>query len=293
MTSPSVIVHGGAGDLAPERAAGHVAGCERAVTAALEVLRAGGNALDAAQRAVELMEDDPRYNAGRGSALNRDGAVELDAAMMEGAGLRVGSVCASPPYRHPVAVARAVLEARGHVVFAGPGVARFAESVGFEGVPAESLVTEAARRRWEAVRDGVAEAGWSGGTVGAVVFDGVSVAAATSTGGVVNKLPGRVGDSPIPGAGTWADDEAGGVSATGHGEPILRLGVGFRVVELMRAGVDPDEAARRVIDLLAARVQGRAGLVCLDRFGRPGRAWNTRTMSWAWGDREGARGSGA
>lgn len=288
-----MIVHGGAGDLAKEKATGHIAGCERAVTAALEVMRAGGRALDAVQRAVEVMELDPKFNAGRGSALNEDGGVELDAAVIDGATLRVGAVCAAPPYKHPVAVARAVLEAQRHAVLAGPGVERFAKTLGFESVPMESLVTEAARRRWEAVRDGRAEAGWSGGTVGAVVFDGVNLAAATSTGGVVNKLVGRVGDSPLPGAGTWADDEAGGVSVTGHGESILRLGVGFRVGELLRAGASPDEAARRVIDLLAARVQGRAGLVCLDRNGRPGRAYNTRSMPWAWGDRAGARASDA
>jgi beta-aspartyl-peptidase (threonine type) len=289
---PSVIVHGGAGNVAPERRAKHVAGCERAVAAALEVLQAGGRALDAAQRAVEVLEDDPLFNAGRGSCLNEDGGVELDAALMDGDGLRYGAVCAMPSVRHPIAVARAVMEEGRHAIYAGEGALRFAEARGFARVPDAELITEQARERWEAVRAGRAEAGWSGGTVGAVAFDGTHVAAATSTGGMVDKRRGRVGDSPLPGAGTYADDLAGGVSATGNGEKILRVGVGFLVVAALRGGADPMAAAEQAIATLAARVDGTGGVIALDCAGRPGRANNTETMTWAWGSTDGARESG-
>lgn len=288
----SVIVHGGAGSVAPERRADHVAGCERAVAAALEVLREGGSALDAAQRAVEVMEDDPLFNAGRGACLNEDGAVELDAALMDGAGLRYGAVCAMPAVRHPIAVARAAMEDGRHAIYAAEGAMRFAVAHGFEQVPDEALITPAARSRWMAVRAGRAEAGWPGGTVGAVAFDGAHVAAATSTGGMTNKRRGRVGDSPLPGAGTYADDLAGAVSATGHGEKILRVGVGFLVISALRGGADPMAAAAQAIEALGSRVGGDGGVIALDREGRPGRANNTDTMTWAWGSTEGERGSG-
>lgn len=290
--SASVIVHGGAGSVAPERRADHAAGCERAVAAALEVLQAGGSALDAAQRAVEVMEDDPRFNAGRGACLNELGGVELDAAIMDGAGLRYGAVCAMPPVRNPIAAARAALEDGRHAVYAGDGALRFAEAHGVPRVSDEALITPEAKARWEAVRAGQAESGWAGGTVGAVVFDGAHVAAATSTGGMMGKARGRVGDSPLPGAGTYADDLAGGASATGHGEKILRVGVAFAGIAALRSGAEAPAAAAQAIELLASRVQGTGGVIVLDRHGRPGRAHNTETMTWAWGSTAGERGSG-
>jgi len=288
----SVIVHGGAGSVAPARRAEHVAGCELALAAALAVLHGGGSALDAAQRAVEVLEDDPLFNAGRGSCLHEDGGVELDAALMDGDGLRYGAVCAMPAVRHPIAVARAVMEDGRHALYAAEGAMRFAESRGFERVPDEALITDSARLRWRAVRAGKAESGWAGGTVGAVAFDGVHVAAATSTGGMTDKRRGRVGDTPLPGAGTYADDLAGGVSATGHGEKIMRVGLGFQVIAGLRGGADPMAVAAEAVAMLASRVGGTGGVIALDRAGRPGRANNTETMTWAWGSTEGSRGSG-
>lgn len=290
--TPSVIVHGGAGDLAPERIDAHVRGCEVAIEAALEVLRGGGTAVDAAQRAVEVLEDDPRYNAGRGACLTDAGTVELDASIMDGETLRYGAVAVLPPFRHPIAVARAVMDDGRHVLYAAEGARRFALAHGFTAVDADALVTAHARARWEEVRRGLADPGYPGGTVGAVAFDGVHVAAATSTGGIMNKASGRVGDSPIAGAGTYAEDLAGGASATGQGEAILRVCLTHGLVASMRAGASAHDAAAESIEHLAARTGATGGVVALDRAGQPGHARNTRTMAWAWGALSGARRSG-
>ncbi len=292
MTVGAVIVHGGAGSVPEERRAAHVAGCARAVEAGLEVLRAGGSALDAAQRAVEVLEDDPLFNAGYGACLNEAGEVELDAAVMDGAGLRFGGVCAMPPVRHPIAVARALLEEGRHALLADHGADAFAVAHGFERLSADALITPAARARLEAVRAGRAESGWAGGTVGAVAWDGAHVAAATSTGGMVGKARGRIGDSPIPGAGTLAEDGVGGVSATGHGEAILRSGTGHHVVAALRAGASASDAAASAIAALHSGTGSTGGVIVLDGAGRPGRANNTETMSWAYGTSTGERDAG-
>jgi beta-aspartyl-peptidase (threonine type) len=276
----AVLVHGGAGDVKKESVARHVDGCRAAAEAAAAVLRAGGEAIDAAQRAVEILEDDPCYNAGTGACLDADGAISLDAAIMEGAGLRAGGVCALPPFRHPIAIARAALEDGQHVLYAGEGAARFAVERGFSPATLEEMITETARTRWNAVRASAAGAG--GGTVGAVVRDARgSVACATSTGGRVNKRPGRVGDSPLLGAGTYADDESGACSATGDGEAAMRVCLAKTASDWMRDGAHPEEAARAVIRLFARRARGTGGVILVDRDGRLGFARNTKTMTWA------------
>jgi beta-aspartyl-peptidase (threonine type) len=292
----SVLVHGGAGSVPPERIGTHVEGCRAAARAAVEVLRAGGTAIDAVERAVIVMEDDPSFNAGTGSALNAEGGIELDASVMEGSRLRAGGVCALPPFLNPIAIARAVLEDGRHVLYAGEGAARFAVDHGFTPATLEAMVTENARARWLAARAAAGETGGaasgsggtsgpasgSGGTVGAVARDARGgVAAATSTGGLVNKRAGRVGDSPVPGAGNYADDEAGACSATGQGEALMRVCAAKAAVDLLRAGVHPEEAARAIVRTLGARTAGTGGLVLVDRHGRLGLARNTPTMVWA------------
>ncbi|HEX3345030.1 MAG TPA: isoaspartyl peptidase/L-asparaginase [Polyangiaceae bacterium] len=282
----SVLVHGGAGDVAAERVARHVEGCRAAAQAAAEVLRGGGAALDAVERAVVGLEDDPSFNAGTGACLDAEGLVVLDASIMEGAGLRAGGVCALPPFLHPIAIARAVLEDGVHVLYAGEGAARFAVARGFAPSTSEAMTTEAARARWAAVRakagDHGGHDGWAGGTVGVVARDARGVvAAATSTGGRVNKRVGRVGDTPIPGAGNYADDDGGACSATGDGEAVLRLCLAKAAVDLMRARVPAEEAARAVIRQLGGRLGGTGGVILVDRDGRLGFARNTRTMTWA------------
>jgi beta-aspartyl-peptidase (threonine type) len=285
----AVLVHGGAGDVAPEHLASHVAGCRLATVASAEVLRRGGSALDAVERAVFVLEDDPLFNAATGACLNEEGVLELDAAIMEGALLRAGGVCAMPPFAHPIAIARAALEDGRHVLYAADGARRFAISHGFEPASAEAMTTPFARERWARARAKVAggdegppsRGGSAAGTVGAVARDGRgSVAAATSTGGQVNKRVGRVGDSPILGAGTYADDDAGACSATGDGEAALRVGLARTAVELMRMRAQPEQAARAAIRTMGARVAGTGGVILVDRAGRLGMAYNTKSMAW-------------
>jgi beta-aspartyl-peptidase (threonine type) len=278
----SVLVHGGAGDVPHERIARHVDGCRAAAQAGAEVLRAGGNALDAVERAVVLMEDDPSFNAGTGACLNETGLLELDASIMEGSQLRAGAVCALPPFLHPVSIARAVLDDGQHVLYAADGAARFAEERGFVASTAQAMITEIARARWEAARGKPGHHGWAGGTVGAVARDARgTVAAATSTGGRILKRAGRVGDSPILGAGNYADDDGGACSMTGDGEAVIRLCLAKSAVDLLRARSHPEEAARAVIRQMATRLGGTGGTILVDRQGRMGFARNTRTMTWA------------
>lgn len=279
----AVLVHGGAGSRGGQEGERQIAGARAAATAAAEVLVAGGSALDAVERAVVILEDDPSFNAGTGACLNEEGLIELDAAIMEGAALRGGGVCALPPFLNPVAVARAVLDEGRHVLYAGEGAARFARERGFTPSTSEAMTTPDARARWQAnlARPGAA-AGGPQGTVGAVARDlRGRVAAATSTGGIANKRAGRVGDSALLGAGTYADDDAGAASATGTGEAIIRVGLARAAIDALRGRIHPEDAARAVTRLLATRVGGRGGLILVDRDGRLGWARNTPAMSWA------------
>ncbi len=287
----AVLVHGGAGDIPEENRPQHTQGCRAAAAMSAEVLRGGGSALDAVEQAVRTLEDNPLFNAGTGACLNEEGLIELDAAMMEGSRLRAGGVCALPPFAHPIAIARAVLEDGRHVLYAAEGARRFAMEHGFLPVSSEAMTTPFARDSLALARSKLAGretapasrgAGGSAGTVGAVARDvRGTVAAATSTGGRVNKRVGRVGDSPILGAGTYADDDAGACSATGDGEAALRVGLARTAVDFLRARARPEQAAQAAIRALAARVGGSGGVIVVDRLGGLGIAYNTATMSWA------------
>ncbi len=285
-----VLVHGGAGAVPEERRPAHAEGCRRAARAGAEVLRAGGTALNAVERAVRALEDDPLFNAGTGACLDAEGHVELDASIMEGTTLRAGAVCALARFAAPVAIARAALEDGRHVLYAAHGARLFALDHGFVEVPEEALVTPAARAAFAAVRGGGAT-GWAGGTVGAVARDAAGgTAAATSTGGMINKRVGRVGDSPLIGAGTYADDAAGAISTTGHGEGMIRMGTA-RVAALTMAGDTPaEDALRAAIEALRARVGATGGAIGIDHRGRWGWARGTATMSWAVADGAGEDG---
>lgn len=277
-----ILVHGGAGNVPEERKALHEEGCRRASKIGADLLRAGGSSLDAVEAAVRALEEDPLFNAGIGACLNADGRVELDASIMEGRELRAGAVCALSSFRAPISIARAALVEGRHVLYAGEGAARFAREHHFTEVHEDMLITDAARKALLLVRAGKAGPGWAGDTVGAVARDAHGVfAAATSTGGTVNKRAGRVGDAPIIGAGTYADDEAGAVSTTGDGEGMMRLCAARSVIDRIRGGLSAERAAREMVGELSSRLAMKGGAIVLDRHGAFGLAHSTPTMSWA------------
>ena len=259
----SLVVHGGAGAIGHARYDRLLDGVRAAAAAGRAILDDGGSALDAVTAAVRVLEDDPEFNAGHGSALTHDGTVETDASIMCGATQRVGAVAAVPDLGRAIALARAVLETGEHAILAGPAALRFAAEVGIAPAAPGSLVTERARSRLAALR---ATPVRDGGTVGAVARDRDGrFAAATSTGGITGKRAGRVGDSPIPGAGTWADARVA-ISATGDGEAILRTALARTIaarVELANESID--RATRAALAELAARTGGSAGAIVLDR----------------------------
>jgi beta-aspartyl-peptidase (threonine type) len=264
-TSSAIIVHGGAGEVTADRFARLREGARRAAEAGDAILVAGGSALDAVVAAVRVLEDDPEYNAGTGSALTRDGTVETDASIMDGATQRVGAVAAVPDLGNAIALARAVLDAGEHAILAGAAAWKFAAEIGIRPAPPGSLITERARARLASAR-----ASKSGGTVGAVARDRDGrFAAATSTGGIVGKRTGRVGDSPIPGAGTWADAH-GAISATGDGEAILRVALSRTIAMRVAAGTALRSAITESLRELVAITGGSAGVIAVDAHGIAG-----------------------
>lgn len=277
----TIVVHGGAGDVSPSLVASHVEGCEKAAAAGAEILAAGGTALDAVQRAVEVLEADPLFNAGTGACLDAEERLALDAAIMDGKDLRAGAVCAIPAFEHPIAIARKVMDASAHVMLAADGAARFAIEHGFAPADEASMITEAARRKLEAAKKKSRAESWAGGTVGAVAKDVHGhVAAATSTGGMVNKLPGRVGDSPIIGAGTYADDLLGACSTTGHGEAMIRVCLAKTILDQTAASSARD-AVERSLTMMLERTTETGGAIVVAPDGSFALARTTRTMTWA------------
>ena len=270
--NPAIIVHGGAGAIKDDSLPARLAGCKTAALAGWKVLEQGGSALDAAEIAVVVLEDNPLFNAGTGSTLNSLGRVEMDAAIMEGQSLRAGSVAAVSGIKNPIKLARRILEDGRHVILAGEGALLFARQVGFSECTPESLIVEPVRRRWENKH----------GTVGCVAFDSHGqLAVATSTGGIFDKLPGRVGDSPLIGCGTYAD-EYGAVSCTGDGEAIIRIVLAKSAVDLLKAGADPQAAVEDAVALLSAQTGSTGGLILIDRQGKIGYARNTTHMPVCW-----------
>ncbi len=275
---PSLILHGGAGSPAPEFSADRRHGLQRAFTAAWSMLEQGGSALDAVVHAVMLLENDPTFNAGIGSCINRDGIVEMDASLMDGATFHAGAVGAVRTVQHPILLAQSIMQAGQHVFLVGSGAEEFVRTHGIPEIAPEQLITERQHRRWRS-----AQTHGEPGTVGAVAFDTAGhLAAATSTGGLFNKHPGRVGDSAVIGAGTYADDALGAVSATGVGEAIIRTTLARTTVELLRGGVDPTQAARQALTIFRQRTASEAGVIVIDALGRVGYAHNASAMSVAY-----------
>ena len=270
-------MHGGAGRETPADRGARRAGLERAQAAGWAVLARGGHALDAVVEAVAVLEDDPCFNAGLGSVLTVEGVVEMDASVMTGDTLVAGAVGAVTGVANPVRLARAVAYEGREVFLVGEVAAALAARHGIRTCAPEALVTEDARRRWRERRAA------SGETVGAVACDAAGhVAAATSTGGVAGKRRGRIGDSAVIGAGTYADDALGAGSATGPGEAIIRTGLVRAALELVRGGLDPARAARLALDELDRRTGAAAGLILVDALGRVGSAHTTQSMPVTW-----------
>ncbi len=266
--TPSIIVHGGAGPIKDDSLEARLAGCQEAALAGWQIVEHGGAALDAVEAAVVVLEDNPLFNAGTGSTLNSLGKVEMDAAIMEGQSLRAGAVAAVSGIKNPIKLARQVMENGRHVMLAGDGALIFARQIGFAEVSSESLTSERERNRWQNAH----------GTVGCVAFDREGkLAVATSTGGIFNKLPGRVGDSPLLGCGTYANKH-GAVSCTGHGEAIMRILMARAALEYLQNGIEPFEAARRAVDDLEQLTGSTGGLILIDRCGQVAYARNTSHM---------------
>lgn len=285
MSKPALLVHGGGWAIPDDMVEAHLNGVRAAITAGWQQLERDGSALDAVEAAVKVMEDDEAFDAGRGSFLNRDGRVQLDALMMDGATLRAGGVGCVERIRNPIHVARIVLEDSPHVYFVGPGAERFAAEHGVPLIDNEELVIdrEVQRlRRMQTLGESKIDVfSASHDTVGAVALDSTgNLAAATSTGGTLNKTPGRVGDSSLIGCGCYADNQSAAVSATGWGEPIMKLVLGKWAADRVATGVPPQQAASEAISYLQKRLSGHGGIIVLDAQGRLGIAHNTPRMAW-------------
>jgi len=283
-TSFALAVHGGAGTI-PQAESSHSRrvsyhdALRRALTAGRSILATGGSALEAVTEAVAALEDDPLFNAGRGSVFTRAGTQEMDACVMDGMDRRAGAVAGVFGPRNPVRAARAVMERSRHVLLIGAGALAFCRENGVAFCEPDYFRTEA---RWQELQRALEHPGREPpqyGTVGAVALDrGGNLAAATSTGGMTGKAPGRVGDTPIIGAGTYADNATCAVSATGHGEFFIRHVAAFAIAARLRhGGQSLDQAARAVIDELAA-AGGSGGVVAVDHAGALALPFNTAGM---------------
>jgi beta-aspartyl-peptidase (threonine type) len=267
----------------------HLNGVRNARAAGWRVLERGGSALDAVEEAVVVLEDDESFDAGRGSFLNRDGKVQLDAFIMDGATLRGGGVGCVERLRNPVRAARKILSDSPHVYFVGEGAERFAAEHGIALCRNEDLIIP---REVERLREYQAQETMHGNdlfaptishdTVGAVALDREgNIAASTSTGGTLNKAPGRLGDSSLIGCGCYADNLSAAASTTGWGEPIMKLVLAKWAADRVQSGTAPDVVAREAMAYLKQRVDGHGGMILLDAQGRFGIGHNTPRMAWA------------
>jgi beta-aspartyl-peptidase (threonine type) len=291
-----LAIHGGAGtiersNMTPERERDYRAGLERALTAGYEILKRGGSSLDAAEAAIRVLEDDPHFNAGKGSVFTSAGTNEMDAAIMDGKTLAAGAVASLKHIKNPISLARLVMEKSGHVMMDSEGAEAFAKENGIELVDQKYFFTQ---DRWDALQKikAAEKSRTSGtgkkfvitdqdrhGTVGAVALDqNGNLAAATSTGGTTNKRPGRIGDTPVIGAGTYANNATCAVSATGDGEYFIRATVGRDVSALMEyRGMSLKDAAQAALDKVA-KLGGTGGLIAIDHQGNITLPFNTAGM---------------
>ena len=294
----AVIVHGGAGiyGIPDSHVSMYTEGCEAAARKAKEVLDNDGSALDAVEAAVRVLEDNPAFNSGHGSVLNIAGEVEMDAMIMDGRDLSMGSVAAVKGIANPVSLARKVKEETNHVMLVGEGANIFADEMGFPKVTIEELTSKFSKDKWGKYNKyGEVVVGefnkpttHCSDTVGAVVRDlSGNIAAATSTGGITHKRVGRVGDSPLVGSGAYADNSLGGVSCTGHGESIARVNLAFRVLNLLSSSSSAQAAADQSLEYMRKKVYGKGGLIMITNKGEIVQSFTTPRMAWASINKEG------
>ncbi len=285
----ALIVYGGAWDIPDALVEPHRVGVQRALMVGMSVLNDGGSSVEAVEAAIMVMEDDETFDAGVGSFLNLSGEVELDASIMDGKAFRAGAVAAVQNIRNPIKLARTVMEESENVLLVGKGAVRFAKEHGIKTCSQDELITEREIQRWRewqtkspgSARDAFRKKKIPNDTVGAVALDkNGAIASGTSTGGTPNKFPGRVGDSPIIGAGTYADNAVGGVSTTGWGEAMIKVVMAKTVIDIMdRNGNDPALATLEGMKILERKAQGYGGIIALNMDGDVGIAYNTPRMA--------------
>ncbi|CAH1154280.1 unnamed protein product [Phaedon cochleariae] len=288
--SPILIVHGGAGSIPDSRVSEKIIGVKKSVEIGYEVLKNGGSALDAVEAAVRFMEDDESFNAGYGSVLNLDGEVEMDASIMVGSNLKAGAVTVVKDVKHPISLARMVMEKTPHLLLAGAGANKFAKEQGVPALTPGSLVSpsaEMALQHFKKKGGDLTEIGHKNpgdvGTVGAVALDSNgNLAAATSTGGINGKMVGRSSDTCIIGSGTYADDDFGAVSTTGHGETIAKFCLAHTIVKEIEYGKTAQEATEESLKKMTARLNNTAGAITLSKDGHPGIYFTSKRMAWAY-----------
>jgi beta-aspartyl-peptidase (threonine type) len=296
--TPVFVIHGGAGviakEITPEKEKAFRAELQRALEAGYGVLKGGGNSLDAVSKAIVIMEDSPLFNAGKGAVFNHDGKNELDSSIMDGATLRAGAVASVHRVKNPILLARAVMEKSPHVMLVGDGAEEFAQSIGMTLVDPKYFYTDL---RWQQLQEALkeekekaADAGKAPGhgTVGAVALDQKgNLAAGTSTGGMTNKRYGRIGDSPIIGAGTYASAKCA-VSATGWGEYYIRANAAHDICARVEYKGEPiAQAAKEVVMEVVPKLGGDGGVIALDAQGNFSTPFNTEGMFRGWIDRDG------
>jgi beta-aspartyl-peptidase (threonine type) len=288
----SLILHGGAWDIPDDMVEAHLNGVSLALTVGWEVLRSGGSCVDTVERAVRVMEDDETFDAGRGSHLNAKGEIELDASIIHGGSFKCGAVASVRRVKNPISLARKIMEESEHILLVASGAEHFAAEHGIELCHLEDLLIERERKRWQDVqgkkristKEAFRKKHRPSDTVGAVAIDQHGdICVGTSTGGTFNKYPGRVGDSPLIGCGSYADDAVGGVSTTGWGEAMIKVVMAKTVIDLMMInGGDPQIAADRGIEYLHRKVDGYGGVIVLNTSGHFGVSYNTPRMARAY-----------
>jgi beta-aspartyl-peptidase (threonine type) len=287
----AIVIHGGAGYATPEGLGeSGILAYEQAMDSALQIgltiLDSDGAAIDAVEQVIRYLEDNPLFNAGRGAALTSEGLAELDASIMKGSDLNAGAVAGLTGVRHPITAARRVMDSTLHVMLAGPGAVLFAEKQGLQMESKEFFQTEKSKASLaRAIR------GKKLGTVGCVALDkSGDIVAGTSTGGRTNKLPGRVGDVPVIGAGTYAMNGVAGISCTGQGEFYIRLAIAKEVISLMEyRDYTVQEAAREVVHEQLKPFDAKGGIICLDKNGTVAMEFNTSAMFRAYGNSAGEK----